>query len=93
MTSKKDNYLKLVLSGLEHLPNSVSQDDCVVFGDWVSQIKRNDSKGRVNLFPFDFNVEEIQSREDILNQDEQVRALYSDLLPLMAEKLNLVYET
>jgi len=91
MTSKKDNYLKLVLSGLEHLPNSVSQDDCVVFGDWVSQIKRNDSKGRVNLFPFDFNVEEIQSREDILNQDEQVRALYSDLLPLMAEKLNKLH--
>ena len=64
MTSKKDNYLKLVLSGLEHLPNSVSQDDCVVFGDWVSQIKKTDIKRKVKLFPFDFNVEEVQSRKE-----------------------------
>ena len=80
MVKIKNKVLKLVLSGLENMPNSQTQRDCVIFGDWMSEIMRKNVRHNFQLFPFDFDLNEIQSKQDILIQDKKVRDLYSDLL-------------
>ena len=92
MVKIKNKALKLVLSGLENMPNFQTQKDCVIFGDWMSEIMRKNVRHNFQLFPFDFNLNEIQSKQDILKQDKKVRDLYSDLLPSLAASLNALHE-
>lgn len=92
MDKIKNKALKLILSGLENIPNSQTQEDCVIFGDWMSEIMKENVRHNFQLFPFDFNLNEIQSKQDILNQDKRVRDLYSDLLPSLATSLNVLHE-
>lgn len=91
MNSDKAKGLKLALCGIENVSDVVLPSDYVVFGDWMSEIISNEPPHRPRLFPFDFEHKEIQSKDDILDQDKRVRDIYEMLLPLLAAKLNKLH--
>lgn len=80
--------LNLVLCGLENVNLNGRGDTFVIFGDWVSEQKYKNNLKDTKLFPFDFDVSEIQTRAEILTQDKQVQKLYLKLLKTLSQSLN-----
>ena len=79
----------LVFCGLENLPNLSKAEKTVVFGEWMSQLPNDNNAGTHMLFPSDFNLKsDIQTKNDIINQDKKVRQLYKDLLSRLGIILN-----
>ena len=91
MNSDNTRDLKLALCGIENVPDVSLPNDYVIFGDWMSEIICNEPSDRPRLFPFDFEHKEIQSKDDILDQDKSVRDIYEMLLPLLAAALNKLH--
>ena len=91
MKIDKTKGVKLALCGIENVSEVVLPSDYVVFGDWMSEIISNEPSHRPQLFPFDFEHKEIQSKNDILDQDKRVRDIYEMLLPLLAVELNKLH--
>jgi len=91
MNIDKTKGIKLALCGIENVSEVVLPSDYVVFGDWMSEIISNEPPHRPQLFPFDFEHKEIQSKNDILAQDKRVRDIYEMLLPLLAAELNKLH--
>ena len=82
----------LVFCGLENLPNLSKAEKTVVFGEWMSQLPNDNNAGTHMLFPSDFNLKsDIQTKNDIINQDKKVRQLYKDLLSRLGIILNVYH--
>ena len=81
----------LVFCGLENLTNLSKLEKRIVFGEWMSEITQKDTNN-VLLFPFNFNLKEIQTKEDIVAQDEKVRKIYDEILPQIGSILNKMHK-
>ena len=90
--NSKNRNLKLVLCGLENITDVSSFHDYVIFGNWMSEDATEDRKINVQLFPFNFDTKEIQTEDNLVEQDQKVVDLYEELIPLLTTSLNKLHD-
>ena len=85
--------LSLALCGLENLPIISKDQQHIIFGEWMSELPEESNTDTLMFFPFDFKLKsDLQTENDIINQDKKVRHLYKDLLSKLKTILNAHHE-